>query len=517
MKKIVLLLTVACIYTLCFFTSCSDKPRTNGFSNVTFSIANEKKLEHNYIDGVAFYEYEAVCNSNTKAQGNTKGFVSLFVTETYSANIGFIESGDWTFTVRAYNSHKFVLYEGVVQVYISKAEHMIAIPMALRKQGDGTLNINVTSRNSGPDAQAQLTWESYDGAVKGSTRDIQKKSDGDIDTYTADVKLAENRYKVTIELFTENATLSKVVIDVLIIKDDTVTITGTLEGKEDQGATVKPLAPQIPKGHIKLSVDKPRANKTVTATWVVDGEFEPEKVYWYMDGTEQKGKNGVEIELTLPSPGFHYLTATAVRGTESFSSELPLDLASAPVKATHGQVAFDRGETYGKYWFDEIKEHYRIDDAGDSWRCLVVMVIEADGTEQNPFFTMAGSNGSFNANPKPVDGLGKSKEATNAWIAPLGSNTGVYKDSTVWKRSSVAVALEKRQEYKKEGITWSLPTKAEADYIMRAMKSGKVKKTTFWTANEYSGSLGYLADPDKSSISATGKNTGAGLVLVRYI
>ena len=503
-RRMTLLFGVFAIVLLLMGVSCEGNTIKDGITNVSITITEEKLLEHSYIDGIASYDYKAVCNSHTPAQGETEGFVPLFVDGTGRAELGHMENGDWTFTVRAFNSHGVQLYEGTVKKFVSGNDLNVPVVLALRKVGTGTARFTITGRCSGAESFLAIYWKSYDGNVNGSSRAFETSCDGDIDTYTGSVTLPENRYAITVEVYTADAVLATDITDVLILADDEITITGVLDGQEDQTGTIKPIEPKKPYGHIEIT-GKLKSGQTVTATWVQDGETAPERLCWYMDGTEYLD-HGASISIVLPSPGMHYLTATATAGTESCSDGYPLDLASDPIKPTGGLIVYDRGEAYGTYWFDEYQENYRVDDEGAGWRYIVAKVVDTGaGTAASPLWTLATSAGALAGSTSA--NVGQSEAATQTLMTAMGSSVGTYTSGGKTYRPAPAGIMD----------GWFIPTKAEATYILSAMRSGKMTKTKFWTSTQYSSSMAYLADPTANSVSATNKTTGAGLVLIKYI
>ena len=78
-RRMTLLFGVFAIILLLTGVSCEGNTIKDGITNVSITITEEKLLEHSYIDGIASYDYKAVCNSHTPAQGETEGFVPLFV------------------------------------------------------------------------------------------------------------------------------------------------------------------------------------------------------------------------------------------------------------------------------------------------------------------------------------------------------------------------------------------------------------------------------------------------------
>ena len=63
-----LLFGVFAIVLLLMGVSCEGNTIQDGVTNVSITITEEKLLEHSYIDGIASYDYKAVCNSHTPAQ-----------------------------------------------------------------------------------------------------------------------------------------------------------------------------------------------------------------------------------------------------------------------------------------------------------------------------------------------------------------------------------------------------------------------------------------------------------------
>lgn len=503
-RYMTLLFGMFAIVLLLMGVSCEGSSIQEGIAHVSITITEEKLLEHSYIDGIASYDYKAVCNSHTPAQGETGDFVPLFVDATGRADIGQMENGDWTLTVRAFNSHGVQLYEGTVRKFVSGNELNIPIVLALRKEGSGTARFTITGRCSGAESFLAIYWKSYDGNVNGSSRAFETSCDGDIDTYTGSVTLPENRYAITVEVYTADAVLATDITDVLILAGDEITITGVLDGQEDQTGTIKPIEPKKPYGHIEIT-GKLRAGQTVTATWVPDCETAPERLCWYMDGSEYLD-HGASISIVLPSPGMHYLTATATAGTEAWSYEYPLNLASDPIKPTGGTIVYDRGEAYGTYWFDEYQENYRVDDDGAGWRYIVAKVVDLGaGTAESPLWTLATSSGALAGST--AANVGQAETATQALMTSMGSAVGTYTSGGKTYRPAPAGIMD----------GWLIPTKTEATHIMSAMRKGKMTKTKFWTSTQYSASMAYFADPVANSVSATNKTTGTALVLIRYI
>lgn len=499
------LLEIFIVFLTFLFLSCSLE-KGKGYSLVTLNTSEEKFLQHGYNDAIAYYDYTALCTSNREAYGSVREFENLFVDKDGNASLGYLENGEWTFVVRAFNTQSLQLYEGEVRQYISGENTIVPIVLSLRKEGEGEVDITITSRCSGADTFLEAIWNSYDATQYGSTRSFVKSCDGDIDTYTGTIMLSENRYALKLSVYTEAAVLSTDITDILVLAGGNIKITGVLNGQEDQNVSLKPVEPQIPKGHISIA-GKERAFSQVLAEWVSDCDVEPEKVYWYMDGVEYSSKDK-EVAITLPSPGMHYLTATAIFDKESYSYEYSLNLSSSPLKETGGAIIYDRGEEYGQYWFDDMKEHYRIEDGEGEWRYIVAKVIDyPDGTEGNPYYsymttssTLTGSTG---------DGIGKASIGTNELIESMGPLNAKYKVNNIWYKPLAASIASQPG--------WMIPTKSEASLIMNAIKRNEIQSGNFWTSTQYTSTLAYLALPSSETISAVSKEFGAGIILIKYI
>lgn len=505
----VLLLGVMAVIVAFLACSCDSTPEERGLTTVGISITEDKLLTHSWVDGIASYDYKAVCNSHTPAKGEVAEWTELFVDGSGNAPLGLMENGDWTFTVRAFNSHGTQLYEGSCRDFVSGDHLEVPIVLALRKTGEGTVSFNITGRCSGLDARLGVYWHSYDGRDAGSSTAFSTASDGDTDTFTGSVTLPENRYSIRVEVYTPSTdtVLATDITDILVLAGENIWINGVLDGQKDQGGALTPIPPKVPTGHIEVSGTL-KSGKTVTATWVNDGTVSPDRLCWYLDGNEISSHTA-SVTFVLPSPGMHYLTATATKGTESYYDEYPLDLASSPIQATNGVIVYDRGASYGTYWFDEYKEHYRIDDEGNGWRYIVAQVIDTGaGTAGSPAWTLAKSSGALTGSTAASVGSGKT--GTDALVASMGSSTGTYTYGGKTCRPAPAGVLT-------AGSEWVLPTKSDAPYIMTAMRKGELPSVKFWTCTQYSSGKAYLADPSANSTSATAMTTGAGLVVVKYI
>ena len=487
--------------------SCNAALKTDSLTEVGISVTEEKYLTHNWIDGIASYDYTAVCNSHTPARGEQKEFTRLFVDGSGNGTLGLMENGDWTFTVRAFNSHGNQLYEDTCRSYVSGDHLEVPIVLALRKVGEGRVTFNITARCTGLDVHLAVYWKSYDGEVSGSSTEFATSCNGDIDTFTGEITIPENRYSVKVEVYTADKVLATDITDIFVLDGEEIRINGVLDGQEDQEVTITPLPPKVPVGHIEVTGTMKSGN-TVTATWVSEGETAPTRMCWYLDGSELSD-HGTSMTFVLPSSGMHYLTATALADTESYSDEYVLNLASSPIKATNGVIIYDRGESYGTYWFDEYKEHYRVDDEGNGWRYIVAQVVDAgQGTESSPAWTLATSAGALSGTTGSSVGAGAS--GTAVLVSSMGNASGTYTyDGRICRPAPAGV--------KDAGAEWCLPTRNEAPYIISAMFSGKLPSVRFWTCTQYSSGSAYLADPGTNSTSATSKTTGVGLVVVKYI
>lgn len=502
MKKLVEIFLV--VFTFLFLSCSLEKDK--GYSLVTLNTSEEKFLQHGYNDAIAYYDYTALCTSNREAHGSVREFENLFVDKDGNASLGYLENGDWTFTVRAFNSQSLQLYEGEVRHYISGESVIVPIVLSLRKEGEGEVNVTLTSRCSGADTFLEAIWNSYDETQYGSTRSFAKSCDGDIDTYTGTIVLPENRYALKLSVYTESAVLATDITDILVLAGGNIKITGVLNGQEDQNVSLRPIGPKIPKGHILIE-GKEKASSQVLAKWVSDCDVEPEKVYWYMDGVEYSSKSK-EITITLPSPGMHYLTATAVFDTESYSDEYSLDLSSSLLKETGGAIIYDRGEEYGQYWFDDMKEHYRIEDSDGEWRYIVAKVLDSpDGTENNPYYSYMTTSSALKGST--TDGIGKASLGTAELKESMGTLSSAYKKNNTWYKP-LASSIGSESE-------WMIPTKSEASLIMDAIKRKEIQSGNFWTSTQYTSTLAYVALPSSETISAVSKETGAGVILIKYI
>ena len=487
--------------------SCNAAVETDNLTEVGISVTEEKLLIHNWIDGIASYDYTAVCNSHTPAKGERKEFTRLFVDGSGNAALGLMENGDWTFTVRAFNSHGNQLYEGTCRSYVSGDHLEVPIVLALRKVGEGRVTFNITARCTGLDVHLAVYWQSYDGTEAGSSTEFITSCDGDIDTFTGEVALPENRYSVKVEVYSADKVLATDITDIFVLDDEEIRVIGVLDGQEDQEGAITPIPPKVPVGHIEVSGTM-KSGKTVTATWVSEGETAPTRMCWYLDGAELS-EHSTSMTFVLPSPGMHYLTATAMADTESYSDEYVLNLASSPIKETGGVIIYDRGEAYGTYWFDEYREHYRIDDEGNGWRYIVAQVVDAgQGTESSPAWTLATSAGALSGTTGSSVGAGTT--GTAALVSSMGNKSGTYTYGGRICRPAPAGVVD-------FGTEWCLPTKNEAPYIISAMLSGRLASVRFWTCTQYSSGSTYLADPGTNSTSAVSMTTGAGLVVVKYI
>lgn len=500
----VLLLSIL-IMTMLMLVACQAETPESGNTLVSLVVSEEKLLSHSYLDGISYYDYKAECHSTQNAKGETDGFVDLFVDMDGRGTLGYLERGDWTLTVRAFNSHGTQLYEDVVRQYISGNSLEVPIVLELRKTGQGTANISITGRCSGGDSRLAVYWRSHDGKDTGTSRNFEVTCNGDIDTYTGSITIPENRYMITIEVFTDEAVLASDITDVLILANDTISITGVLDGQEDQQSGILPVEPKKPYGHIELT-GKILPGQNVTATWISDSDTEPDKVCWYMDGNEYP-THEKSVSILLPAPGMHFLTATATAGNESYSNVLPLNLASDPIKPTDGVIVYDRGERYGTYWFDEYQENYRVDDAGEGWRYIVAKVVDMGaGTEKSPAWTFATAVG--NLVGSGALNIGYAESNTSTLVTAMGVNNGTY-TGVGGKICRPAPALTDK--------TWFMPTMQEAPYIITAMRAGKLTRTPFWTSSQYSNSTAYRGDPEANTVSAEDKSRGSGLVLIKYI
>lgn len=455
-------------FALFFLFSCDtslfeNSKDSNNLVSVTLALSQEKYLTHDYVDGVVKHTYTATCLSHDGAVGETKDEKLLVLDKDNVGAIGSLEPGLWLFNVYAYNSKGLLVYSGEGRANISYDNNTAPVVLVLNKDGEGTVRVNVTSKTTGLKTTLVATYSSYDEKEKGEYSSFNLTSDGITDTWTGAFKLNENRYKLTFSITTDTSTLSSDITDVLVLKDSIVSVKGVIDGKENPDVTLKPVEREKPVGKIQL-LQEPVANYKNTLSWKT--EYKDATVVWYIDGKEVG--RGLEKEVTLPGPGLHNISATASLNGESYSDTYILNLCSSPLYAVSGTIIYDKGDTYGQYWFDESKEFYRrLDSITEKFRYLVY----------NPF-----------------------EENTNTYSYNEALEVG-----------------KKLDTYKKED--YRIPTLADAKKIQQAAKKGLINvPSAFWTQTEYenNNNYAYIAKGSES-IDAVGKNTKASVVLVKDI
>lgn len=452
---------------LLLFSSCSNEVKgTSAESriNTTIAIEEEKYLTHYLVDAIATYSYEAKSLSNDEAYGQTEGETLLTVNADGTGNIGYIEPGKWTFTVRAYNSKKTLLYTGESTVNISKDNNIANVVLALRKEGEGTATFTITSRCTGDSSSLIVYYQSHDGAVGGQSEEFTCTCDGLTDTWKGTVKLKENRYKLTVRLATDTTYLASDITDLLILDGEDILITGVLDGQENQTTTIVPVEPVIPEGYISIDGHAYALN-TVTAKWNYGTDAEkPTTVQWYLDGTAI-GK-GLTLSVKLPASGMHNISATAELDGEYSSDNYKLNISSGPLKLVGGTVVADKGESYGVYWIDDYEEYYRKTSGEETATRYLV----CDLFEEN------------------------------------ASKTYTYAEATAFESTLESLG--------KKG--YRLPTKDDAAKLMTAQSKGLITlPSVFWTSTSYNTTYAYAGKDGK--VAAATKTTKARVILVHDI
>lgn len=471
LKKWFLLIAATIVLLPLILNSCSAGYSTDlsgenvKTSLIIYSPAEEKYLTHVLVDNIGEYKYEAVNAAKEDAVGTTNGETLLVLDSSGKGAIGDIEPGLWTFTVKAYNTRGTLLYTGSTTANVSGSNNTVGVALALRKEGNGSVRFKITSRCTGDGTSLVVYYNSYDSRDGGFSENFACACDGLTDTWTGTISIPENRYSLTVRLSTGNAYIASDITDLLVLNGETVDITGVLDGQENQSVTIVPLEPDTPDGYIALDGHAMAGNK-VTVSWVGSEEEgkEPDGVIWYMDGV-QIG-TGTELKITLPGPGMHNLSATAIKGEEYASESYKLNLCSLPLSILNGIVITDYGYANGTYWVDEYGSYYR-KESGDpeSPRYLVINLFEEHAED-----------------------------------------TYTYEE---------ALAIEKNLESLGYGA-FRLPTKEDAHNIIAAIEAEKIiLSEDFWTSESYDTSYAYMRR--ENGVSAVSKTQKARVVLVREI
>lgn len=460
----VAIVLIAAFFLLISCANETNKATADNKVETVISIEKEKYLTHYSVDAIATYSYEAEYSGTEKAQGETNGETLLILAENGTGNIGYLEPGLWTFTVRAYNSKGTLLYIGRTTANVSKDNNIVNVVLELRKEGEGTASFTITSRCTGDSSSLFVLYQSYDGAVGGQSEDFTCTCDGLTDTWKGTITIPENRYKLTVRLATDTTYLASDITDVLILNGEDILITGVLDGQENQTTTIKPEEPVIPKGYITLD-GHVSALAEVTAIWNYSTDAEkPTKVEWYLDGTAV-GK-GLSLKFTLPSSGMHNISATAELNGEYASDSYKLNISSGPLKLVGGTICADNGKSYGTYWIDDYEEYYRkTSGEEDVYRYLVC-------------------------------------------------NLFTEKESTTYTYDEAVALAGTLETLGKKG--YRIPTKEDAAKLMTAQTKGVITlPSAFWTSTSYSSSYAYAGKDGK--VTAITKTTKARVILVRDI
>ena len=444
--------------------SADNMPGNRVETGLCVSIDEEKYLTHVLVDNIASYTYEAANLAVDDAEGTTDGETLLVLESTGVGSIGSIEPGLWKFTVRAYNTRGTLLYIGSTTANVSKNNNTVTVALALRKEGNGTARFKITSKCIGDGTSLVVYYNSYDGRDGGFSDNFACACDGLTDTWTGTVSLVENRYNLTVRIATESAYIASDITDLLILAGETIDITGVLDGQENQSVTVTPIEPVKPDGYIELD-GHAKAGNTVTVNWIFsDDTKKPDSVKWYMDGV--LAGTGESLEITLPGPGMHNLSATAAKGDEYASAQKSLNLCSEPLSLIGGTIVTDYGYLNGTYWVDEYGLYYR-KESGDpeSPRYLVVNFFDEKAETKYTY--------------------------------------------------EEALALEKNLSSLGYGA-FRLPTKDDAHNIIAAITEKKITfDDDFWTGDSYDSSYSYMRR--ENGVSVVANTSRARVILVREI
>lgn len=490
---------------LILLVGCTDE---SAFVKVRLSV--QKGIEATPMDSVSYYTYSARRTSDYPTeQGKIENQILLI--KDGVAEIGYLTQGRWTFTVQAWSSRDTLLYEGSNTVYVGTSD--IDVPIVLTQhQGEfGFVHLEITTLKIAEKAPSLVAiWKSYDESKSGSNALWTVTDNGTYWTYKGDFTVEEDRYLLTLSVFSTTKDASSVT-DMMVVGSDTTYITGYLNPGSDVQGYILLQGPNEVKGVIECS-SSIEPNKACTFTWKNLG-CKVINYVWTVDGVVQSSTKST-MSFTPKDWGNYTIVCTASNEDGETGYAVYTVGANGTSWTVFGQALLkDNGESYGTYTFSQDGTMcMRLSGKGGRYLAFGG-TLSGQGTQGEPYITWA----PYIEGKEVTSTIGTtstSSSANTALILSKDSSGEAHSNSSNYY-VSLGGAFSKIQE---EGLY--LPCYEETLLIVTAINEGRItiEDGTYWTSTE-SGSSAWVMVVTKGSatMSKLIKTSKASLMYVRLI
>lgn len=502
--------SLSIILLLVLLAGCTDVGCMDESAFVKVRLSVQKSIESTPMDAIAYYTYTAQRTSDYPTeQGKIEKQILLI--KDGQAEIGYLSQGRWTFTVQAWSSRDTLVYEGSNTVYVGVDDIEVPILLVQHEGEFGFVHIEVTTLKTSEKAPSLVAiWKSYDETKTGSNALWTVKDNGTYWTFSNDLTIEEDRYLLTLSVFSATKDASSVA-DMMIVGSDTTYVTGALNPGSDVQGYIQVQGPNEVKGVIESS-SSIEPGKSCTFTWKNLG-CKVVSYVWTVDGVVQSSTKNT-MSFTPKGWGNYTIVCTASNSDGETGYAVYKIGADGTSWTIFGRTMLkDNGESYGTYTFS-LDGTMCMKISGSGKRYLAFGgTLSGQGTQDKPYIVWAPY-----VNGKEVTTtLGTTSTSGNAnTVLILGkdsSETAHLKDSSYYV--SLGGAFNKIEQ---EGLY--LPCYEEALLIVTAVNEGRIdiEDGTYWTSTE-SGSSAWVMVVENGSakMSKLIKTAKADLMYVRLI
>lgn len=497
---------LAIVLLLILLVGCTDE---SAFVKVRLSV--QKSIEATPMDSVSYYTYSARRTSDYPTdQGKIENQILLI--KDGVAEIGYLTQGRWTFTVQAWSSRDTLLYEGSNTVYVGVNDIDVPIILTQHKGEFGFVHVEVTTLKTSEKAPSLVAiWKSYDESKSGSNALWTVKDNGPHWTYTGDFTVEENRYLLTLSVFSTTKDASSVT-DMMVVGSDTTYITGYLNPGSDVQSYIWVQGPNEVKGVIECS-SAVEPNKVCTFTWKNLG-CKVISYVWTVDGVVQSSTKNT-MSFTPKGWGNYTIVCTASNEDGETGYAVYGIGADGTSWTVFGRgLLKDNGEKYGTYAFSQDGTMcMRLTGVGGRYLAFGGTVLPGQGTQAEPYVMWA----PYADGKEVTSTIGTTSTSGTASTALLlGKDSS--EEAHLYNGSyyvSLGGAFNKIQE---KGLY--IPCYEEALLIVAGINEGRidVEDGTYWTSSESGSSAWVMVVANGTAkMSKLIKTSKASLMYVRLI